>query len=138
MCSGMPYSRNRSASAQSTSCEVRALDADRQTLVGELIDHGEQLQGTAVVGAFRHEVISPDVVTTLRPQTDTGAVGKPQTASLGLAAGHLEALRAPDALHALLVDVLAGHLQQAGDALVAVAPEAPGQGDDGRGQGVLV
>jgi hypothetical protein len=39
---------------------------------------------------------------------------------------------------ALGVDVPTGHLQQAGDALVAVAAEGARKADHGRGQGVLV
>ena len=40
-----------------------------------------------------YEVIGPDVVSVLRPQTDAGTIGQPQPASLGLFGRHLEALR---------------------------------------------
>ena len=65
---------------------------DRQALAGVLIDDGEQAQGTPVVGLLADEVISPDVVAMLRPQTDAGAIGQPETAALRLFGRHLQAL----------------------------------------------
>ena len=112
--------------------------ADRQALVGVLVDHAQQLQRAAVMCLLGHEVISPDVVGALRTEADTRSVIQPQATSLWLPLGHFQPLGAPDALHALAVHRPAGHLQQVGDALVAVAAEAGGQSDDRRGEGVLV
>jgi hypothetical protein len=74
----------------------------------------------------------------LGAQADARTIGEPQPAALGLALGHLEALGPPDALHALGVHLPASHLQEAGDAFVALAAEAAREADDGRRQGVLV
>ena len=66
-----------------------ALHDDRQALARVLVDHGEQLQGPAVVGLLGDEVVGPDVVGVLGPQTDARAVGEPQSASLSVAASVL-------------------------------------------------
>jgi hypothetical protein len=113
-------------------------DDDRQALARVLIGDAERLRGTAVVGLFGHEVVGPDVVSMLGPQADAGSIGEPEAAAPRLPGRDLEALSPPDALHALGVHVPAGHLQEAGDALVAVAAKAARQTDHGRGQGVLV
>ena len=115
-----------------------ALDNDRQTLAGVLVDHCEQLQGAAVAGVLTDEVVGPDVVAVLGPQPDAGAVGEPQAAALGVPLRDLETFGPPDALDALHVQLPAGHLQQVGDTPVAVAAEGARQTDHGRGQGVLV
>src|SRR5664280_477313 len=115
-----------------------ALHADREALARVLVDHGEQAQLAAIVGGLGHEVVGPHVVTVLGPQTDAGTIVQPEAAALGLTLRHLEALGPPDALHALGVHLPAGHLQEAGDALVAVAAEGTRQADHGRDQGILV
>src|SRR5664280_1797560 len=115
-----------------------ALHADRQALARVLVDDGEQAQLSAVVGGFGYEVVGPDVVSVFRPQADARSVIQPEAAPLGLTLRYPEALAPPDALYALGVHVPARHLQEAGDALVAVAAEGTRQADDGCGQGVLV
>ncbi len=75
-----------------------SLYTDRQTLSGVLIDDRQQAQLAAVVGPLGNEVIGPDVVGMLGPQTDARAVGEPETPTFGLLGGNFESLGAPDAL----------------------------------------
>jgi len=82
--------------------------------------------------------MGPDVVLVFRPEADARAVVQPEAPTFRLALRYLEPLTTPDALHALGIHVPTGHLQEAGDALVAVAGEGVRQSDHGRDQGVLV
>jgi len=93
MCSGIPYSRKRSARIMSTSwlLSLRCTTIARHSRV-YWIDHGEQLQLPAVVGLLDDEVIGPDVVLVLGSQTDAEAVGQPEAALFRLPLGHLEPL----------------------------------------------
>jgi len=115
-----------------------SLHTDGQALAGVFIDHCEQTQLSPVTCRLAHEVIGPDVVSVLGPQTNAGTIGQPQSASLWLPGRHLESFGPPDALHPFGVHLPAGHLQKIGDAPVAVAAEAARQGDNSRGQGVLI
>jgi hypothetical protein len=63
---------------------------------------------------------------------DAGAVGEPQPAAIGLPLRDFEALSPSDALYAHLVHLPVGQLQQAGDALVAMAAEGTREANDGR------
>jgi len=92
----------------------------------------------SVVSLLGDEVIGPDVVRVLWPQADAGAVCEPETPALGLPGRYLEAFSPPDALYPLVVDLLAGHLQEVSDAPVAVAAELAGQGDDRLGERILI
>ena len=83
------------------------------------------------MSGLAHEVIGPDVVSVLGPQPDAGTIGQLQPASLGLFGRYLEAFCPPDASYSLGIHRPAGHLQEVGDASVAIAAEAARQGDDG-------
>jgi hypothetical protein len=48
-----------------------------QTFPGKFIDDIQYLERTSISRAIHHEIITPDVVFMLRPQTDTGAVIEP-------------------------------------------------------------
>ncbi len=43
-------------------------DTDRQTFVGELVEHVEHPILASIVGAILDEVIGPDMIALLRPQ----------------------------------------------------------------------
>ena len=53
------------------------LHMDRQALPRVLFDDGQHSERTAVMRPVRHEVVGPDVVLVLRPQTDAGSVVEP-------------------------------------------------------------
>ena len=65
---------------------------DCQTLPRVLVDHGQQLQGSTVVGPLTHEVVGPDMILVQRPEPDARAVAQPQPAPFRLPPGHLEPL----------------------------------------------
>ena len=84
------------------------------------------------------EVVRPDVVRMLWPQTQARAVVEPKACPLRLASRNLEPLVAPDPLDALHVHRPAVTLEQSRDPTVAVAPVLEGQSDDGGRQSGLV
>jgi hypothetical protein len=54
-----------------TICRLElAGDTDRQTFVGELVEHVEHSVLATIVGAILDEVIGPDMIALLRPQPD--------------------------------------------------------------------
>jgi len=63
------------------------------------------------MGAVRHKVIGPNVVSMRRPESGTGPIIKLQTTPLRLLLGNLQPLLTPDAFNTLDVDVdfLHGH-----------------------------
>src|SRR4051812_12336148 len=73
-----------------------ARDPDRQALACELVDHVQHPVLAPVVGAMLDEVIGPDVVGPLRPQSQARAVVEPEARPLWLASGNLEPLSPPD------------------------------------------
>ena len=63
-----------------------AVDPDRQALMGELIDDVEHAVLAPVMRAVLDEVVGPDVIGLLGPQTDAGAVvnqRRPRLAACG-------------------------------------------------------
>jgi hypothetical protein len=71
-------------------------------------------------------------------QANAGTIGKPQSAALWLPGRHLKSFCPPDALHPFGVHLPPGHLQEIGDAPVAIATEAARESDDSRRKGVLI
>ncbi|GAB6845273.1 hypothetical protein JCM2811A_42750 [Methylorubrum rhodinum] len=61
-----------------------ARDPYRQALARKLIDHVEHPELAPVMGARLDEVVGPDVIATLRPQSQAGTVPIPDTVALGL------------------------------------------------------
>ena len=98
-----------------------ASDTDRQTFMGELVEHVEHPIFASVMGAVLDEVVGPDMIALLRPQPDARSVGQPEPASFGLFIGDLQPLASPDTLDPLVVDCLARLAQQRGDLAVAIA-----------------
>jgi hypothetical protein len=103
---------------------------DRQTFVGELVDHVEHAVFAAIVGAVLDEVIGPDVVGMLGPQTNARAVREPKTAAFGLLSGHLQSLTPPDPFYPAVADRPAGLAQQGGNLAIAIAAILARQFDD--------
>src|SRR5919107_3311222 len=85
-----------------------AIDADRQALARELVNDVEHAISPTVMGAIFEEVVGPDVIGSLWPQTDAGAVGQPKTPSLGLLVWDFQPLASPDALNPSIADQPAG------------------------------
>jgi hypothetical protein len=70
------------------------------------------------------------MVAVFRPEPDTRAVGKPQTAAFGLFVWNLQPLTPPDALDPLVINDPARMAQQRGNLAIAIAPVLPGKLDD--------
>jgi hypothetical protein len=56
----------------------------RQAFSAELIDHVQDPERSAILGALHDEIVAPDVAGKLRFQPQAGAVVEPQPAALGL------------------------------------------------------
>jgi hypothetical protein len=100
--------------------------------VGELVDDVEHSIFTAIMSAILDEVVGPDVVRMLGPETDAGTVRHPQSATFWLLLRDLQALAPPDPFNPAITDRPASLAQQGGDLTVAVAAILTGQlGDIG-------
>src|SRR5262249_17763987 len=115
-----------------------ASDTDRQTLVGELVEHVEHPILASVMGGLLDEVVGPDMIALLRPQPDARSVGQPEPAALGLLRWDLQPLASPDALDPLVVDYPARLAQQPCDLAIAVAAVLLGKLDNIGRQTLLV
>src|SRR5258708_16372933 len=109
-------------------------DTDRQTFVGELVEHVEHPVLATIVGAILDEVIGPDMIALLRPQPDARSVGQPEPSALGLLMGDLQPLALPNTLDPLVVDCPARLSHQFGDLAIAVAAVLPSKLDNIRGE----
>jgi hypothetical protein len=90
------------------------------------------------MGSILDEVVRPDVVLVLRPQTEAGAIRQPYTAPFGLLLGNLQPLTPPDPLDPLVIDEPARMPQQSGNLAVAIPAILACQLDDVGGQPLLV
>jgi hypothetical protein len=59
-------------------------DTDRQTFVGELVEHVEHPILACIVGAVLDQVVGPDMIALLRPQPNARSIGQPELARLGM------------------------------------------------------
>jgi hypothetical protein len=82
------------------------------------------------MGAIRHEVIRPDMVSMGRPKTNTGSVIKPETPTFRLLLGNLESLLPPDPLHPLVVDPKTPLLQKSCNPTIPISTVFAGQTDN--------
>ena len=115
------------------------VDANGDAFMRELINDVQHPVFPPVMGAILDEIIGPDVIASLRPQTDAGAVGEPQPTSFGLFAGNLQPLASPNALDPLVIDDPARlRPQQLRDLPIAVAAILASEFDDVGGQLLLV
>src|ERR1017187_2569441 len=96
-----------------------AIDADRQALMGELVDDVEHAVPPAIMGAVLDEVVRPDVIGMRRLQPDARSIGKPQPPAFRLLPRDLQPLTSPDPLDPRVADQPAGIAQQRSDLAVA-------------------
>ena len=111
---------------------------DRQAFMGELVDDVEHANPAPFMGAVLDEVVGPDVVAVLGPETDAGAIVEPEASPLGLLGRHFQPLASPDPLDPLVVDEPTGPAQQLGHLAVAITAILPGQLDDIGGQPLFI
>ena len=78
-------------------------DPDRQTPPRVLVEHGQELQRSAVMGPRAHEVVGPHVILMQWPEPDARAIVEPQPTPFRLPSGHFQPLLPPDPLHTLVV-----------------------------------
>lgn len=71
--------------------------------------------------AVLEEVVGPDMVGTLRPETEAGSVSQPEAPSLLLFLRYLQPLAPPDALDPLAINLPASLVQQRSDGAISVA-----------------
>ena len=88
--------------------------------------------------AIFDEVVRPDMVRILRPQTNAGPVVVPEPLALRLLDGNLQPLPPPNPFDALDVHHPAGVVQQRRDPAIAVTAILDGERDDVCGQSRLV
>jgi hypothetical protein len=69
---------------------------DCQRLPAVLVDNGQNLECPSGVCSIRHKIIGPDIGAMRGPETDAGAVIKPQPTPFGLSLGDLEPLLTPE------------------------------------------
>ena len=114
------------------------VDPDCQALPGELVDEIEHAELPSIMGPALDEVVGPDVVRTLGPQTDAGPVVQPEPPLLRLLLWDLQPLPPPYPLDPLHIHRPARLAQQRRDPPVAIAAELRGERDDVRRQGFFI
>ena len=113
-------------------------DADRQAFPGELVDDVEHAELPSVVRPALDEIVGPDMVRALWPQTDTGPVIQPEAAFLRLLLRHFQPLPSPDPFDPLDVHRPALRPQHRRDPAIAIAAIPGGEPDDVGSQRRLV
>jgi hypothetical protein len=101
-----------------------------QTLSGVLGENLKPPQGPAVVRPIRHEVRRPDVMAVRRPQPEARPLGPPESGSLRLLRGHLEAFFTPNRIHASSPHIPPLASYEIRHRAVAIPPVRFGQCDD--------
>jgi hypothetical protein len=105
--------------------DTQAVDAtgypDRQAFPGEFVDQGHQPKFAPIVGLRLDEVVAPDMVAMLRPQTDARSVVEPEPAARPMLPGYFQPLMTPDPLDPITSDPPAGLDQQRCDPAIAVS-----------------
>ena len=76
---------------------------DRQALPGVFVNDRQQPEGSALVGTVIQEVVDPNMILALGPQSDARAVVEPQARPFGLFLRHFQPLLPPDPLHSFRV-----------------------------------
>jgi len=120
------------------SCLELPRDTDGQTLARELVDDAQDPERFAVVRAVSDEVVGPDMVGSLRPQTDARAIIEPQTPAFRLFGRNLQPLTPPYPLDTLLVHRPASSAKQRRNPAISVAAILAGKLDDVGSQCYLV
>jgi hypothetical protein len=115
-----------------------AIDADRQTFMGELVDNVEHPVFPSIMGPVFHEVVGPDVIPVFGPKPDARSVIEPQPAALGLLAWNLQPFAQPDPFDPFVIDQPARIPQQRRDLAVTVAAIETGEFNNIGGQPLFV
>jgi hypothetical protein len=87
-----------------------------QALPGELVDHGQQPQAAAILGACFYKLVAPHEIALLRSEPDAGSVVEPQAAARLLLGRNFQSFPPPDALHPISPHVPTGLSVLDGDA----------------------
>ena len=103
---------------------------DRQRLSSKFINDIQCAVDPPVVSPVMDEVIGPDMIGTLWPETDAGPVIQPQSPLLWLLLRYFKPLTPPDPLRLLMVHMPAGLVQQSCHAAIAVSTIGASQLDD--------
>src|SRR4029453_19084018 len=98
----------------------------------------QQAQTASIVRPRFDEIVAPDVIAMLRPQSNAGAVVKPQPNAWLVLGGLFQSFPPPGALHSVLSHFPSGRLQQSGDSSITEAPILTGQRQDRLGKPILV
>lgn len=107
-----------------------SINADHQHLPGVFVDNVQCSTDPPVSSPIWDEVIGPERVGALGPQTNTGPVIQPEPTLFLLLLRDFQPFTAPDALNSLVVHMPARVVQQAGDHAIAMALVLAGQLDD--------
>jgi len=86
------------------------------------------------MGAILNEVVGPNVVWSLRPQSHAGPIVQPKPTLLGLFLWDFKPLPSPNSFYALMIYVPAAIIQHARNHTIAVSSEIFGQRDNILGQ----
>ena len=89
------------------------------------------------MGAILNEVLGPNVVWALRPQSHAGPIVQPKPTLLGLFLWDFKPLPSPNSFYALMIYVPAAIIQHARNHTIAVSSEIFGQRDNRGGRGNL-
>ena len=122
-----------------TSVDLLSVDADRQIFVRELVDDIQHPVLSAFVHAILDEVVRPDVVRPLGPQTDAGSIVEPEPAAPRLSGWNFQPLASPDPFDPLVIDDPAGgRSQKLRDLPIAIATILASEFDNIGGQSFFV
>ena len=83
-------------------CRSFCLHPDRQAFPPVLIQQAQQPQRSPLLRSGTHEVVAPNLVRSLRPESHTGAVVQPQPTPGLLFLRHFQPLAPPDLLCSIL------------------------------------
>lgn len=75
----------------------------RQAFPRELVNHRQESERPPVTRPGTYEVVAPDMIAPLRPQSNAGSIVQLQAPTLRLLGGNLQPLPPPDPLHPLVI-----------------------------------
>ena len=103
-----------------------------------LIDQRQNPQQPSLVRASADQVVAPDMIRPLRPQSNAGSIVPPQPPPGPLFLRHFQPFALPDLFDTVSAYSPSRHLQQRRDLLVPLAAILAGQGDHRCGQLILI
>src|SRR5437667_1146247 len=95
--------------------------------MGELVDHRQNPKRSPTCCYIRHEVIAPNVVGSLSPQTNTRPIVEPQPAPFWLFLRYFQPSFPPQPFHTLVINLPAFPPQQRGDPTIPIPTVHTGQ-----------